>query len=278
MERSRRDNFKFKHMVQAVLVFILGLNAIALGYLLLASNSIFASMTAAKISAMLDHAEAVMSSSPTEAMPDSPSQSTMASTDIANKAMGPVQPATDDIVAPSPVLTMLAVEPISTTGACFAIEGLKTDLQTQSAKALIATSPLRSKAWTVDVPYPAVYAGGVEAENLAQARKISQNLAAKGIEPLSMSAKFISISQSDSEASARALAKTALASDPALVAKAVLISAAGEKRSLVALSRSDSEAQFAASIPSRLSGASLAASPCPPAAIDAEPASAKTTR
>lgn len=269
---SQRDDngySEFKQKIQAIFFFMLLLSAVGLVFIVTDSNRIFASVATAKISRMLDAVDESQDRAPKEASPAPLAFGAATATKIAAAALSgaTATPLLDAMPKNDPALTMLPVASISSTGACYSIENFKSDIQNQSAKALLASGPLREKSWAVSTPFAAQYAAGIETENAPSARRIAQALSARGVEPLSMSAKFVVLAKSDSEAAALELANASIAGLAGYSAKARLVANAGERRSLVFLAQTRSEIQFASSLTARLPGTSLSAVPCPQAAM-----------
>jgi hypothetical protein len=254
------DNVRTKHLVQSIVFFILALNAIALMYMLADSNGIFSRMASARIARMLDGQETRQAQEPTETSSNSaeaaPTLGTLPPT-VADAS------SSNDSAHPSRALTMIPVMPISATGACVAVENFKSDIQVKSAKALLASSPLRDKSWLVSTPVPAMYLAGVQTDSAASSRKIAKNLAKMGLAPLSMSANFVGLAKADTASAASELAAISAAGLQGSKIVSRLISQATEKHSIVTLPQSRLETQFATSLTSRLPGVSLSAIPCP---------------
>lgn len=243
-------NVKLLHLVQSIVFFILALNAIGLLYLVTDSKNIFATLRAARISKMLDKVEA-RPEGPAEAAQTEPTPEPIAA---AGLDVGPSSPAKP--------LTMQPVAPISATGACLAIENFKSPIQAQSAKALLATSPLANKSWVVSTPFPASYLAGVSTANATEARQVAKALSDRGVEPLSVSAQFVGLAKSDTEAAALELAGVA-AGDGGLSLAVRVLATASERRSIVTLPQTRLEAQFASTLSARLPGVTLTPVPCP---------------
>lgn len=267
-------HFKFTHLVQSMIFFILALNAVGLIYIVLDSKSVFASLASARIARMINSAEALASGSPVQAADETlnreqplPSKSIVLSAppaqDVAPLAVaGPGEP----VANMGRALTMLPLAPLSATGACLALENFKSAIQAQSAKALLTTSPLGQKAWAVSTPVPAVFLAGIPAANAAESRKIAKALSERGVEPLSISSQFVGLAKADTEAAAVELATVASAALGEQVVQAKLVSRASERRTIVALPQTRVEIQFASTLAARLPGVSLTPVPCPASA------------
>jgi hypothetical protein len=244
-------------MVSSIIFFIFLLNAFGLIYVMLDSKSIFSKMATARIARILDRSEHSMIQSPIPFDSETGAHSPVAKTNPGEAEA--FQPA-------AAALTMIPIPAVSLTGACISIEGFKSDIQAQSAKALLASGPLRDKSWVVSTPFPAQYIAGIDTDGLASTRKISHTLAAKGIEPLSMNAKFIVLAKSDSEMAALELAYVSLMGLDGFKPRTTMVSAAGERKTIVTLPQTKVEVQFASTLANRLPGVLLAPVACPPPA------------
>lgn len=260
MNSMQSDSFKFKHMISSIIFFIFLLNAIGLIYVMLDSKSIFSKMATARIARMLDRSEQSMTQA---ASTDQNVESSENGPSVNNGSAEPAthQPATH-------ALTMIPIPAVSLTGACLSIDGFKSDIQAQSAKALLASGPLREKSWVVSTPFPAQYIAGIDTDGLSSTRKIAQTLSTKGIEPLSMNAKFIVLAKSDSESAALELANVSVMGLDGLKPRATMVTAAGERKAIVTLPQTKVEVQFASTLANRLPGVSLSPVACPPPAAE----------
>lgn len=261
MNSMQSDSFKFKHMISSIIFFIFLLNAIGLIYVMLDSKSIFSKMATARIARMLDRSEQSMpqtdqNDQDVELIENSPLAKN-SSSELATSSQ-----------AATHALTMIPIPAVSLTGACLSIDGFKSDIQAQSAKALLASGPLREKSWVVSTPFPAQYMAGIDTDGLSSTRKIAQTLSTKGIEPLSMNAKFIVLAKSDSEAAALELANVSVMGLDGLTPRATMISPAGERKTIVTLPQTKVEVQFASTLSNRLPGVSLSPVACPPPAAE----------
>ena len=252
----------FKHKIKSLLFFILTMNALFLIYLLCDKDKIFSLITTAKIEHVLSRIEPIQAINNPNLTKDAQVASGFASNSNLPKekitALNNVN--LQQSVKP---LSMLTAFPISSTGACYSLDSLKSEVQIQSAKALISSGPLREKAWAVTTPTPAMFISGVETSNFNDARKLSETINAHGIEPISISAKFVAVSRSDNEANAEAVAKEALATLPNLIVKTKLLTNASEKKTFVVLAQTRGEIQTLMALPSRLPGSKISAISCP---------------
>lgn len=264
---ASQANFKFMHLVQSMIFFILALNAVGLIYVVLDAKSVFAFLASARIARQIDSAEANAAREAERAAAESaeaaPALPPAGAPPAAPVAEGrPSEPTTNMGRA----LTMLPLAPLSATGACLALENFKSAIQAQSAKALLATSPLGQKSWAVSTPIPAVFLAGIRTPNAAESGKIAKALTERGVEPLSISAQFVGLARADTEAAAIELATVAGAALGESSIQARLVSGPSERRSIVALPQTRVEIQFASTLAARLPGVSLVPVPCPSAA------------
>lgn len=255
---SYTENMTTRRLLLSSVFFLLALNAIALIYMLVDSKGIFSRMASARIARMADAPEAreAQDQDPNQDQDRSPSPDPARSAPASEPAASP----------PGPALTMAPATAIAATGACIAVDNFKSDLQAKSARALLASSPLRDKSWTVSTPVPATYLAGVQTDSAASARKISKTLSDMGLAPLSMSSNFVGLARADSATSASELAALSASGLPGSKIVTRQISPPSDRHALVILPQSRLETQFAASLTSRLPGVSLSAVPCPEAA------------
>ena len=269
---ASQAHFKFMHLVQALVFFILALNAVGLIYVVFDSKSVFASLASARISRIINSAEiasgsvdAAAGSLPEQAQP-LPLSETPRSAPPASGPPSAVLSPNDSDANMGRALTMLPLAPISATGACLALDNFKSPIQVQSAKALLATSPLGQKSWTVSTPIPAVFLAGIPALNAAESRKIAKALSERGVEPLSVSSQFVGLAKAETEAAAVELATVASSALGEQGVQAKLVSRASERRTIVALPQTRVEVQFASTLAARLPGVNLTPVPCPASA------------
>lgn len=250
--RPTRDNFQLSHLVQFIVFFLLALNAFALLYLVLDSNRVFTSLASARIAGMAGSNDS--------------SQPSIEDAAAEVPTLAPTLTASSPSIINGKALTMLGLSPISTTGACQALENFKNPIQIQSAKALLSSGPLAQKSWMVSTPIPASFLAGIEVGNVNESRKISKALAERGVEPLSSSAQFVGLAKADTAASALELATVLAGGMDGVHVVARQVSAASERKSIVTLPQTRVEIQFATTLSSRLPGVSLVPVPCPAAA------------
>ena len=262
-----QENTPFKHKVKSIFFFILALNAAFLLYLLCDQNRIFASIATAKIAHTLEGLDSKNTEENSAAERGSAQkyQAADAGSQDAPSQFS-TEPKKNQQNASAKALSMTGVSPMSTTGACYALDSFRSEIQMQSAKALIASGPLREKSWAVTTPISAMFISGIETANLSEASKTSQMLSAKGIEPISMSAKFVAVARADNEANAQELGNEALYAIEGAKVKTKQIAAASEKKALVVLAQTRAEIQTVNSMSNRLPGSHMSPIACPQSA------------
>lgn len=188
------------------------------------------------------------------------------------KALAPLQalPLGDAVESPAHASDNsrgISVSDRAAQPACLAWIGLRSGESLALAQKKLAASSLASTSWLVRAPAPAIYEAGLESTSLPQAQALAAKLRSVGVEPLSVSARFVSLARADSASMALRIAQAQAASVPGVKALAFESAPAQMRESLVMLPLLEGQTTLARQLASSISGSSLSPALCPQQAL-----------